>query len=170
MRAVGRRFRGQTARVHLVGGGCLVHEGIKAATVDIDVDVRETPAADHEKLMTALQETKRELQMSIEEASPADFIPLPRGARERARFLARHGRVDFFLYDPYSMALAKIDRGQERDFEDVLAMLHAELIAWDQLEERFAEILPRVGVESLRGDPERFARHFEALRRRREAP
>jgi len=36
--------------------------------------------------------------------------------------------VDFFHYDPYSQALAKLERGHPRDADDVRAMLGRGLI------------------------------------------
>ena len=163
MKAVGDRFRGEQARIYLVGGSSLVYEGVKDATVDIDVDIRGTPDAGQGELLRVLKSLKEELQINIEEASPADFIPLPTGAEDRARFLVRHGRVDFFHYDPYSVALSKIDRGQERDFTDVVDMLQSGFIDWAPLDLHRYEILPAMGSRSLKSDPQRFARHFEHL-------
>lgn len=163
MEAVGRSFRGRSARVHLVGGSSLVWEGLKVATVDIDVDLRATPPEEHGKLIDALRATIRDLSMSVEEASPAEFIPLPTGAEQRARFIARHGSVDFFHFDFYSVALSKLDRGQERDFEDVCAMLQAGLLDRDQLERLAEEVATRLPEMGLRANPERFRRHVEEL-------
>ena len=166
MESLGDRFRGDAARVHLVGGSCLVYEGLKPATVHVDLDIRETPEGDHGRLLQAIRQLKEELDLNVEEASPADFIPLPSGARERARLLARHGHVDFFHYDPYSTALSKIDRGQERDFEDVLDMLEGGWIEWAALASYHAEVLPKLETKSLKSDPARFTRHLEVLEER----
>ncbi len=166
MRAVGDRFKGEQARVYLVGGSSLVYEGVKSATVEIDVDVRETPDSSQGELLRIFRALKEALDLNIEEASPADFIPLPKGARDRARFLGRFGHVDFFHYDHYSVALSKINRGQERDFEDVLDMLEGGLIEWSPLARFRSEILPEFETRSLEADPARFTRHFEHLEER----
>jgi len=166
MKEVGKRFRGNRARVHLVGGCVLVHDGLKAATVDIDLDIRETPPQDQGELLGILRDLKKELDLNIEEAAPPDFIPVPAGASDRAGFIGTYGRVDFYRYDPYSVALAKIERGQERDFEDVATMIGAGSIEWHVLETCYHEVLPLVPEKGLKGDAEKFARHFEEARSR----
>jgi hypothetical protein len=59
--------------------------------------------------------------------------------------------------------LSKIERGRVQDIEDVLTLLHAGRIAWATLETCFQDILPRMGVESLRQDPIEFAQNFHVL-------
>ena len=43
-------------------------------------------------------------------AAPDDFIPALPDWRERSVFIARHGTVEFFHYDFYAQALAKVAR------------------------------------------------------------
>jgi hypothetical protein len=50
---------------------------------------------------------KSELDLNVELASPADFIPPLPGWRERSRLIAREGALTFFHYDFYAQALAK---------------------------------------------------------------
>ena len=47
---------------------------------------------------------------------PLDREKLPSlpGWRERSLFIDRHGRLDFYHYDPYSQALAKLERDSLR--------------------------------------------------------
>jgi len=53
---------------------------------------------------------------------PPDFIPELPGWRERSRFAFTEGKVDVYHFDAYSQALAKLERGLERDLLDVRAM------------------------------------------------
>ncbi|MCX6020081.1 MAG: hypothetical protein NTZ50_16575, partial [Chloroflexi bacterium] len=82
-----------------------------------------------------------------------------------SRFVGRFGQVDVYHFDLYSTSLSKIERGREGDYQDVLALLRAEQINFDELQQAFANILPRVELESLKRNPERFKRNFTALER-----
>ena len=53
---------------------------------------------------------KNELQINVELASPGDFIPLPEGWEERSPLAERRSRLAFRHFDPYSQALAKLER------------------------------------------------------------
>lgn len=48
-------------------------------------------------------------------ASTEQFIPELPGWRERSPFIRREGRISFNHYDLHAQALAKIERGHERD-------------------------------------------------------
>ncbi len=82
------------------------------------------------------------MEINLELAAPSDFIPELPGWRERSVFIARHGQLDFYHYDFYSQALAKIERGYDRDLDDVRQMLGAGLIRREKLAESFAQIRP----------------------------
>lgn len=90
-------------------------------------------------IFEAIVKLKEELQMNIELA-PDDFMPPVPGWRDRSVFVARHGEVDFYHYDLRSQALAKIERGHDRDARDVRAMLDAKLTTPAALRESFAAI------------------------------
>lgn len=162
--ALGGRFEGR-GRVFLVGGTCLVYEGFRAQTLDIDMTY-ELQAGEHGSFVRTVQRLKHELQVNVEEVSPAEFIPLPSGADERARYVGRFGGLDVYHFDPYSTALSKIERGREGDFADALTLLHHGWITWANLEQRFAEILPTYEVASLKADRPSFERKFSVLRDR----
>jgi hypothetical protein len=80
----------------------------------------------------------------VELASPDQFIPAIPGWRERSLFIAHHGFLDFFHYDPYGQALSKLQRGHDRDLQDVRAMLSEMLITQDRLREMFTLIKPQL--------------------------
>jgi len=155
------RFR-RPARIYLVGGTTLVFERLREQTLDIDV-VLEVAPEHHGELIQAVRELKDALSVNIEEASPADFIPLPAGYETRHVFLERFGTIELFHFDPYSTALSKIERGRTQDLEDVVALLRSGKIEWDRLAAAFREILPQMGQHSLKQDPVEFERHFRAL-------
>jgi hypothetical protein len=54
----------------------------------------------------------------------------------------REGRLDVHHFDPYSQALAKLERAFDQDLEDVSAMLARGLIERDRTLELFNAIEP----------------------------
>lgn len=139
MAALGERVRGQ-GRIYLTGGATALLRGWRDATIDVDLKPDPEPPG----LFEAIAALKDELDLNVELASPDQFIPPLPGWRERSLFIARHGHVDFFHYDPYSQALAKLQRGHERDLRDVQAMLREGWIQRDRLRELFAAIEPEL--------------------------
>lgn len=161
LKNLGDRFR-RPGRIYLVGGTTLVFEGLRQQTLDIDLMIEVAPA-DHGDLIRAIRELKDTLSINVEEASPGDFIPLPSGYQNRHVFVERFGMLDVLHFDLYSTALSKIERGREQDLVDVLSLLHAGSLDWSKLVGYFQEILPKMGVHSLKQDPIEFEQNFRAL-------
>ncbi len=134
MRELGRECR-VPARVYLVGGATAVLHGWRDTTAD--VNVRCVSEVDLGPLLSRL---KDQLNINVELASPDQFIPPLPGWAERSPFVTREGSIDFFHYDLYSQALAKIERGFTRDTADVDAMLDQGLIERPRLLELFEAI------------------------------
>jgi Nucleotidyltransferase of unknown function (DUF6036) len=160
MRAVGAEADGDGA-AYLTGGATAVLVGWRSTT--IDVDVMFVPESD--RVLRALPRIKDTLRVNIELASPADFIPVPRGWEDRSPFVAREGKLSFYHFDPYSQALAKLERGHAQDLEDVRALLRAGLVEagralayFDEIEQELYRY-PAVDPASFRSRVE------EALRR-----
>jgi hypothetical protein len=109
-------------------------------TIDIDLKPDPEPLG----LFEALAALKDQLDVNVELACPDHFIPAIPGWRERSLFIARHGWLDFFHYDPYGQALSKLQRRHDRDLQDVCSMLRAKLIATHRLQEMFTLIQPQL--------------------------
>ena len=137
MTAMGRRVK-SAGRIYLTGGATALLHGWRPMTVDVDLKADPEPAGFFE----AIAFLKDELAVNIELASPSDFIPELPNWRERSLFIARHGLIDFYHYDPYSQALSKLERGHSRDLTDVEAMLQSGLIRRDLLLKFYLEIEP----------------------------
>jgi len=125
---------------YLAGGATSVLLGWRAAT--LDVDIRLEPEQD--ELLAALPELKNRLELNVELASPADFIPLPSGWEERSTSVGREGRLVFRHFDFYSQALAKLERRHARDVIDVEQMLALGLVDAQVLRGCFDEIEPEL--------------------------
>ena len=139
MAALGKQVRGK-GRIYLAGGATAVLHGWRPMTIDIDIKPEPEPAG----LFEAIALLKDELDINVELASPDQFIPAIPGWRERSLFIATHGLIEFFHYDPYGQALAKLQRGHARDLRDVQSLLRDGLIQMDKLRELFHLIEPQL--------------------------
>lgn len=123
MRALGAES-GAAGSVFFTGGASAVLIGWRTTTIDADLAV--IPESD--AILRLLPRLKEALDLNVEIASPAHFLPEVPGWRERSRWIAQEGRVDFFHYDFYAQALSKIVRGFDRDRSDVEAMVARGLV------------------------------------------
>jgi hypothetical protein len=139
MEAFGHAARGDV-RVYLVGGATAVLVGWRGTTIDVDFVMR----PEDEALMRAIPALKETLQINLELASPADFIPVPAGWEDRGTFVAQAGRVGFFHFDLYAQALAKVERGHRQDLSDVDEMIARGLVDRRRALEYFGRIEPEL--------------------------
>lgn len=124
----------------LTGGATAVLHGWRPSTVDIDYLL--VPETD--RLLRAIPRLEEELQVVVEPACPAHFIPPLPGWEERSRFVAREGRLTVLHYDPYAQALAKVERGHRKDLDDVSALVARGLVEPARARELFARIEPEL--------------------------
>jgi len=124
--------------VFLTGGATAVLRGWRSSTIDIDLHM----VPDSDKMLRAIPELKERLNINVELASPADFIPELPGWEDRSEFIFQDNMVAFYHYDLYAQALSKIERFHEGDVLDVKEMLRRKLIAPDRLKEMFEAIVP----------------------------
>jgi hypothetical protein len=139
LEALGRAARGP-GTIYLTGGTTAVLLGIRASTVDADLKLDPEPPG----IFDAIRRIKDELSVNVELASPDDFIPPLPGWRDRSVFIERIGSVDFYHYDPYAQALAKIERGHPRDLGDVGALCARGLVDPAELSRLFDAIEPDI--------------------------
>jgi len=161
LQSLGTRFT-KPGRLYLVGGTTMVYEGLRQQTLDITISF-EVDDRDRSAFVEALRVLQERLSLNIEEASPADFIPLPAGYRERSPFLGRYGQLEVFHFDLYSTALSKIERGTEGDLDDVLSLLRNGRIEFAVLAGYFEEIMISYATESIKQDPVEYQRKFDIL-------
>lgn len=126
--------------IYLTGGATAVLEGWRDTTVDIDL--RLDP--DSDELLRRIASVKDALDVNVELASPPDFIPEVPGWRERSPFVFREGPITVRHFDPYSQALAKIERDFELDRADVRSMIDGRLVDPVRLQELFEQIEPEL--------------------------
>ena len=129
MRALGAEAN-EAARIYFAGGATAVLLGWRPATIDIDLKM----VPEQDRLMRAIPRLKEQLQINVELASPADFMPVHPAWEERSPFVAQEGHLFFHHFDLCAQALAKIERSHTQDVEDVREMLRRGLV--DPLEAR----------------------------------
>jgi len=134
---LGKQAKGP-GKVYLTGGSSAVLIGWRNTTIDVDLKCDPEPPA----IFQAIAEAKDLLNINIELASPDLFIPALPYWQKRSKWIISHGPVEFYHYDFYSQALAKIERGHRRDLDDVKAMVNADLIENSLLMDLFNEIEP----------------------------
>ena len=155
--ALGRRAVNQT-RLYFTGGATAVLLGWRASTVDVNIHI----VPDDDRLLRALPELKESLELNVELACPAHFIPELPGWQERSLFITQEGKLSFFHYDLYAQALAKIERGHALDVADVEQMFRRAYIEPVQLKNLFETIMPQL-YRYPAIDPPAFRRALEKM-------
>lgn len=162
--ALGRAASGPL-RVYLTGGATAVLTGWRASTLDVDLTFEPEAGAP----LRALQEIKERLELNVELASPAHFIPELPGWRERCLYIDQLGPLTAFHYDPYAQTLSKIERDHATDRVDVAELLGRRLVEPQRLRALFDAIQPELHRYPAI-DPPSFARALAAaLARHHEA-
>jgi hypothetical protein len=126
------------ARLYFAGGATAVLLGWRGSTIDVNIHIE----PEDDGLLRALPELKENLQLNVELACPAHFIPELPGWRERSLFIAHEGKLSFFHYDLYSQALAKIEHGHALDVSDVEQLFRRGYVEAEQLKNLFEAIMP----------------------------
>jgi hypothetical protein len=139
MQSIGRAGK-KGARIYFVGGATAVLLGWRETTIDIDLKL--VPEVD--EILRRLPHLKEDLQINIELAAPDDFIPALPGWEERSTYIGKEGAVEFFHYDFYAQALAKIERGHSTDLLDVQQMIERGLVEPSRLLELYSRIEERL--------------------------
>jgi Nucleotidyltransferase of unknown function (DUF6036) len=155
MRALGEEAEND-ATCYLTGGATAVLLGWRHTTIDVDVKL----VPEQDRLLRSLPRIKDELRVNVELASPMDFIPVPKGWEERSPFETREQGVTFRHFDPYSQALAKLERAHAQDLEDVRRMLEMGLVERARALAYFAEVEPEL-YRYPAVDPRAFRRRAE---------
>ncbi|MBU2610546.1 MAG: hypothetical protein KJ606_06310 [Chloroflexi bacterium] len=120
-----------SSRLTLLGGSALTLLGSPRVTIDIDFvgdDIHPN------KLHQSIIQIAKELKIHVEAVPIERFIPLPKGSEERSIRIGQFGNLEVYVADPYSIALSKLDRGVEIDFEDIIFLIRRNFITMDELE------------------------------------
>ena len=152
-------------RVYFTGGVSAVLHGWRDSTIDLDIRI----SPEQDVLFRAIPALKESLEVNVELASPADFLPELPGWEDRSQFIVQEGALAFYHYDFYSQALSKLERGHRKDLDDVRAMTANGLVD----PRRLLELFQRIESELYRFpavDPPTLRRRVETLAARASDP
>jgi len=156
---LGRRV-GRSERLILLGGSALLLLGSRRTTLDLDYVGNDLHKSDLQHVIDQLAD---EMQLTVEAVPFDTFIPLPPDVETKHLFVGRFGALDVYVYDPYAIAVSKIDRGFDTDIADVLFLVQSRLVDVDMLEATVRTAMARSREFDL--DPSRASAHLAELRR-----
>lgn len=139
MEGLGLRTK-KKGRIYLTGGATAVLLDWRETTIDVDIK----PVPETDEVFQAIAALKNEIDVNIELASPGEFIPPLPGWEERSIFITSQGPLQFFHYDLYAQALAKIERGHAQDLKDIHEMFSRGLVNRETLLSLFESIRPQL--------------------------
>jgi Nucleotidyltransferase of unknown function (DUF6036) len=148
------------SRLILVGGSALSLLGSPRPTVDIDFigdDVH--PAPFHQTILRIAEE----LNIDAEPVPLDKFIPLPQGSEGRVIRVGQFGNLEIFIADPYSIALSKLDRGADTDYDDLVFLVQHNHVDMDEFERIVQEALPHARQFYFHPD---ILKHVQELKKR----
>jgi hypothetical protein len=145
-------------KVYLTGGATALLLGFREQTIDIDLKLDPEP----EGAFEAIAGLKNRLDLNVELASPADFIPALPDWREHSTHIITIKRVEFFHYDFVLQALAKIERGHAQDLQDAARLVRGGYVRLQELKTRFEQIRPGL-VRYPALDPQQFQTKLESF-------
>jgi hypothetical protein len=156
---VGRRYS-RAANLYLLGGSALNLLGNTRSTLDIDYvgdDLQKN------ELQLTIDEVAHEMRIEVEAVPITGFVPIPNNAEERSVHIGRFSELQVYVFDPYTIALSKVDRGFDTDVEDVLFLIRRGDVQFERLEAIVSEALAQSAQYSL--DASAMLKHLQDVRR-----
>jgi hypothetical protein len=156
---LGRRLD-HPADLFLLGGGALLLLGNARSTLDLDYvgdDLKK------DELQQAIDVLAGEMQIAVEAVPFEGFVPISEAARARHYFVGRFNALDVYVFDPYSIAVSKLDRGFDTDIADVAFLIRRKLVDLSVLQAELTAALTQAQEFNL--NPESAHTHFDELRR-----
>lgn len=106
--------------------------GNPRSTLDIDYVGDDLAQTDFQHVITKVAQ---EMQIEVEPVPIQLFIPLEKTAYERCQLFGRFGLLDVYIFDVYSIALSKLDRGFDSDLDDIRFLLRQNHIEREMLKD-----------------------------------
>ena len=144
------------ANIYIFGGSAILLIGGSRQTGDVDFTIH---TSDNTVFRKIIQSLANEKGFDIEESVPSEFMPLPSESESRHQLIGRYGQLSAYIFDPYSIALMKIDRAFETDWDDVYFLIRNGYVQIDLLEKHLNEVASRYD------EPIKLRKNFEEMRR-----
>lgn len=160
-------------RVFLIGETSLVFQGWRPWSEHLEFSA-EVAEPDNAAFSIDIDSIRQDIGVKILQEHPGDLIPLPDGHYERsiridfgseggARQIPENGRLEFYHFDPYSVAFRYLARGDEQDYHLAISYLEHGWITLDKMETILTELLPRFSFQTIQQDPAEFRRKYKGL-------
>ncbi len=151
----------------LVGESSLVLEDLGDFCNEVILSCR-VAETDYAELCDVIDRAAQDESLTVFIEHPADVIPLPTGASKRARPVTGLEDVSEFPlrirhFDPYSVAIRFIARGDEPDYDLALSLLDAGWIEMREFQLKIEDLLPRFSYDTIQQDPAEFRRKIKGL-------
>jgi len=163
---------GRPGRLFLIGESTHLYEGWRAWTRQIEFTA-DVSMADRREFSGIVAALRADLGVAVFDESPADVIPLPDGFEDRARPVRGPSasessappvtHLTLHHFDPYSVCLRYIARGDEPDYHLVLTYVEHGWVTLDEMNERLEVLLPRFTSETIQQDSAEFRRKYKGL-------
>jgi hypothetical protein len=157
---LGNRYT-HPAQLYLLRGSALCLLGSPRPTLDIDYIGDDLKKDD---LQIKMEEIAREMGLDVEAVPINSFIPVPSGGNKRSLHIGKFGKIDVYVFDPYSIALSKLERGFDIDFDDIVFLIKRGFVDLGKLEEIMNASLPRAREFDM--NPNEVLVHLKALKGR----
>jgi len=118
--------------IYLIGGSALILLGCPRITLDIDYVGDEFPSLS-DQFTQQIMNIADEMQLKVEPVPLDEFIPLPENSDQRHHLIGKFDKLTAFIFDPYSIAMSKLDRGFESDLHDIAFLIEHKIISLDDL-------------------------------------
>jgi hypothetical protein len=151
----------QPTGLYLLGGTALYLLGNSRSTKDIDYVGDDIPSP-NDTFALLIQKIAKELQIDVEAVPIEGFLPIPDGSTERHIRLDNYGLLNVYVYDPYTIALSKLDRGFDTDLDDVKFLITQGLVNLSILESQVPALEAQAAPYLI--DVQVFRRNFQALK------
>lgn len=164
LRRLNKAFAGP-ARIYLIGETSQVFEGWIERSARLEFCARFS-ADERPSFTAAIEQIQRELEVELSEEPPGEVIPLPEGAESRARRASQqpcYPTLDVLHFDPYSVAIRYIARGDEPDYHLVLNYISHSWVDTEEMDALLQALLPRFTMETIQQDPAEFRRKYKGL-------
>ena len=155
---VGRRHQ-KAADLYLIGGSALCLLDNPRPTLDIDYVGNDLQK---DELQHVIDEVAHEMRLEVDAVPIGGFVPLASEAEERRVFIGQFSSLQVYIFDPYAIALSKVDRGFDTDVEDILFLIRRGDVDFLELEKLVFMALEQAALFGL--DSKAVLNHLQIVR------
>lgn len=146
---------------YLIGETSLVWEDHRSWTDEIEVCMILDQGA--EDVLQGLKGVSEDLGVTVVNEFPGDVVPLPDDWRERCRSIVAGAALRLSHFDPYSVSLRFLARGDDEDYGLVLGYLEHGWVSLEEMDDVVTALLPHFSFETIAQDPAEFRRKYKGL-------